>query len=279
VEALTPHPAQKFVDFVAPPVAEVVLSAQFAAPIVDISVLAGFTTAVRRSAPTISHQPVLPRIEETFDRPTMTPPFQFIAQQPGLPRTWFSGIPNYLIQLQGDRITLNWRRSTIEEKYPGYVRVRQRFDRHLKQLAAAVARTGRELPPIDMCEVAYVNPVGVPGEHPEFRHPDLGEVINRIEAAPEGAFLPQPEDAQYQARWRIDHPRGSERPVGRLYLAAVPHLAPNPLYMITLTAHVRPVPEETGFDALNKAHEYVVLGFEDLTTEKMQKHWRKKKVV
>lgn len=253
---------------------------QFGAPVVDIDVLARFTAAVRRRAPEITHQPVAPRMEETFDRVLFPPPIQIIAQQPGLPRTWFSGPDGYLIQLQGDRITVNWRRRSLMQKYPGYVRIRRRFDGHLKQLTAAVEMTGRELPPADLCEVAYVNPVEVPGEHPELRHPDLAAVINRIRAAPEGAYLDQPEDAQYQARWRINVPRGSDRTAGRLYLAAVPNIAAagNVLYMITLTAHVRPVPEEPGFDALNTGHEYVVLGFKDITTPEMQKHWRMREV-
>ena len=82
----------KLVDFDAPPVSEVVLERPSpVAPVVDISVLALFTTAVREQAPEITHQPVLPRMEEMFDRPMLMPPFQIIEQVAGLPRTWFSG--------------------------------------------------------------------------------------------------------------------------------------------------------------------------------------------
>jgi uncharacterized protein (TIGR04255 family) len=279
VEPPTLSSSRKLVDFDAPPVSEVVLSVQFVAPVVDISVLALFTTAVREQAPEITHQPVLPRMEETFDRPMLMPPFQIVEQIAGLPRTWFSGPDGYLIQLQRDRLTLNWRRQGADQDYPGYIEIRRRFDGHVDQLCSAVAATaGREqLPPIDMCEVAYINPVEVPGPPREFMHPDLAAVINRIRTAPRRAYLGEPEDAQYQARWRIMHSRGSvQTPIGRLYLAATPHVAGDarsPLYLINLTAHVRPQ-EEPGFDALNLAHEYVVLGFKDLTTAKMQAYWR-----
>ena len=259
---------------------EVVLSAQFAAPIVDIAALAAFTIAVGKRAPTITHQPVLPRMEETFDAPVFAPAFQIVEQMASLPRTWFIGTDNYLIQLQPDRLTLNWRREAPDTSYPGYAAIRDRFDGHLADLRAAIEGTGRELPPIDICEVAYVNPVEVPGEPEPFRHPDLARLINRLCPAPDESFLGQAEDAQYQARWRIPHPDGSGQPVGRLYLAASPHLvggAQQPLYLVNLTAHVLP-PKDSTVDALNIAHEYVVLGFKDLTTQEMHEYWRLKEI-
>jgi len=39
---------------------------------------------------------------------------------------------------------------------------------------------------------------------------------------------------------------------------------------------VLPIQEEPTMDALNIAHEYVVVGFKDLTTPEMHKYWRLK---
>jgi len=272
-------PAEKLVDFDAPPVSEVALSVQFATPTVDIAALAAFTMAVREQAPSISHQPVLPRMEESFDGPMFAPTFQIIEQMASLPRTWFIGQDGYLVQLQPDRLTVNWRRERPDAAYPGYAEIRARLDRHLDDLRAAVQSTGGHMAPIDLCEVAYVNPIEIPGEHEQYRHPDLARLINRLQAAPDDGFLGMPEDAQYQARWRILHPDGSGRSVGRLYLAASPHWthdASTPGYLVNLTAHVLPIQEEPTMDALNIAHEYVVVGFEDLTTPEMHKYWRLK---
>jgi uncharacterized protein (TIGR04255 family) len=270
--------AGKLVDFEAPPVSEVVLSVQFATPAVDIAALAAFTTAVREAAPAISHQQVLPRMEETFDKPFFAPAFQIIEQMASLPGTWFAGPDGYLIQLQPDRLTLNWRREPNGAPYPGYAAIRSRFDSHLAALRDAVQGTGHQIPAIDICEVTYVNPIEIPGPHQAFRHPDLGRLINRLCAAPPDGFLGDPEDAQYQARWRIQHPHVPDQAIGRLYLAASPHVAGDmqtPLYLVNLTAHVLPDKEST-FDALNVAREYVVLGFKDLTTRDMHDHWQLK---
>lgn len=276
-----PASSGKLVDFVAPPVSEVVLSVQFPNPVVDIAVLAAFTSDVRDTAPVISHLPILPRMEETFDAPVFAPSFQIIEQAGGLPRTWFAGQDGYLIQLQGDRLTLNWRRTVDGQPYPGYEVIRERFDSHLAQLQHAVRSTGQDLPQIDMCEVAYVNPVEVAGPH-ETTLPDLASLVNRLRPAPPTGYLGQPEDAQYQARWRIMHPAGSGgRPIGRLYLQASPHIAPDmrtPLYLLNLAAHVGPVREDPDVDSLNVAHEYVVLGFEDLTTPEWHHRWQKREV-
>ncbi len=259
---------------------EVALSVQFEEPVVDIAALAAFTTAVAEIAPALTHQPVLPRIEETFDAPFFVPAFQIIDQTASLPRTWFAGHDGYLVQLQPDRLTLNWRRERPDAVYPGYAAIRERFDTHLRDLQRAVLGTGRDLPAVEICDVTYVNPVEVPGGGEEvFAHPDLAMLINRLRPAPVDGFLGPPEDAQYQARWRIPHPNDARRAIGRLYLAAGPLLAADaqtPLYLVNLTAHVLPVQEDSGIDALNIAHEYVVLGFKDLTTTKMHDHWRLK---
>lgn len=265
----------KLVDFDFPPVSETAISIQFASPMVDIAVLAAFTIAVRETAPHVSHQPVLPRMEETFNAPAPVPMFQFVDQAAGLPRTWFAGDDGYLVQLQPDRMTLNWRRSG--DDYPGYASVRKRFDKHLEQLQVAVLGAHRVMPPIDLCEVAYVNPIEVPDDQQDaFAHPDLASLINRVQQSPAVGFLGQPEDALYQARWRIKHPLDPGRPVGRLHVSASPTVADgHSLYMVNVLARVKPGQEEE-YDAVNMAHEYVVLGFTDLTTKHMHEFWKRK---
>lgn len=273
-----PPTTDKLVDFKFPPVSETLISLQFANPVVDIAVLAAFATAVVKVAPQVEHQVVLPRMQETFNAPTPTPMFELVEQGASLPRTWFGGNDGFLIQLQPDRLTVNWRRDVGGGEYPGYQKVRTRFDQHFGDLQRAAAGVGRELPPVDLCEVSYINPVLVPGDHQPFTHPDLAHLINRVKKAPDGGFLGQPEDAAYQARWRIAHPDDGERPIGRLHVSVLPNVNfvdQTPIYLVNMTARVLHE-QDAGYDAANIAHEHVVLGFEDLTTPEMHVLWNQK---
>ena len=48
-----------------------------------------------------------------------------------------------------------------------------------------------------------------------------------------------------------------------------------PIYLVNLTARVMPNGDtvDRAMKALDLGHEWVVLGFEDLTTAEMHKHW------
>lgn len=271
---------RKLVTFRRPPVAEVALTVQFSEPVVDWLVLAEFTVRTRSELPQTSQQPALPRIDETFDVVPGLPPFQITFEpQPPLPRTWFiSGDGALLVQVQADRMSLNWRRTSHDAAYPRYDDLRSRFDAHLDTLFACIAGAGRDAPSIDVCEVAYVNPVEVPGRHRGPGHPDLAKVVNRLRPPRRDAFLPPAEDAQYQARFRIPSSSGGDAPCGRLTVSAAPTLeqaSSQPIYMVQLLARVLPDSGDVAAagEALDRGHEWVVLGFKDVTTPAMHEIW------
>jgi hypothetical protein len=91
----------------------------------------------------------------------------------------------------------------------------------------------------------------------------------------QGEFLSEPEDARLQARWRIPGDAGD--PVGRLYAVAEPVFLHDqtPIYQLALTArllapHAEPATTIPFFDL---AHNWIVRGFKDLTTNTMQSVW------
>lgn len=273
---------RKLVDFDAPPVIEVALCLQFETPVVDIGALAAFTTAVADSLPRQTSQPVLPRQDEQFGVAPSVPAFEvaFGIAAAGLPRTWFQGEGPWITQLQPDRLIVNWRidRPDRSLPYPGYETVRERLTDHLALLQEAVGRSGRALPAVDLVEVTYVNRIEVPDTPASYdSHPDLGVILNRVAAIEGQSFLGVPEDAQYQARWRIPSSSGEPRPAGRLYLIATPTLDTDrqlPIYLLNLTARVKPTADQgSPIAALNLAHDWVVLGFKDLTTNGMHSAW------
>jgi hypothetical protein len=137
---------------------------------------------------------------------------------------------------------------------------------------------------VNVCEVTYVNPIEDPGPGASDgvgqTHPDLAEIINRFRPRPPDAFLPEAEDAQLQARWRIpaEEIGCSGDPAGRLHLSVAPGLKPpdnTPIYMANLTARVMPEAgtADSVMKALDVGHKWVVLGFTDLTTDRMHQHW------
>jgi uncharacterized protein (TIGR04255 family) len=268
------------VSFERPPVVEVILSMQFAPDTVDMEAYGRFARDVRADLPIRQRQPVLPAIEETFDRRPVQRSIEITLEGPtSLPRTTFEGEDGVqLVQLQHDRLTLNWRRRQHDMAYPRYSTLRERFSELLTRLSDALDEVGQPHA-INLCEVTYVNPIEDPG-HVERTHPDLAGIINRLRPRPREAFLPEAEDAQLQARWRIpaEEIGGTGPPAGRLHLSVVPGLKPpdnSPIYMANLTARVMPNggDADSAMNALDIGHKWVVLGFKDLTTARMHRDW------
>ena len=276
------------VSFAQPPVAEVALTVQFDAETVDIEAFGLFAHELREQFPVRQRQPVLPAISETFDELAGMPSFNIQFTDPAsLPRLWLiSKDGTELVQLQHDRLSYNWRRLDENTRYPRYAHLRKRLSRLLEVLSECVdtasrAGDGGRKPTVNLCEVVYVNPVEfAAGDSPSKEHPDLSRIIARLRPPPKGAFLPNTEDTQLQARWRIPSSALGRTggPVGRLHLAVVPALKPplqTPIYMMNLTARVFPASptQRNVMKALDAGHEYAVLAFTEVTTKEAQQYW------
>jgi uncharacterized protein (TIGR04255 family) len=272
------------VSFENPPVNEVALAAYFPSETVDVQALASFSREVRSELPDQQSQPVLPPVVETFDTPPQMPSIQIqVGGATTFPRMWFTSPGDaQLVQIQHDRLTLNWRDLEQGLEYPRYDTLRMRFLHLLERLVAALTESGRPTH-ITLCEVTYVNPIediAHPGPGGTAGHPDLSHIVNRVRDAPRAAFLQTPEDMQLQARWRIPGGDGAGQegaPVGRLYASAIPAVKAQvtPLYILTLVARVFPVGGDVpaAMGALDLGHRWVVRGFKDLTTAEMHAAW------
>lgn len=284
LESEVPHQANRsseyeLVSFSNPPVAEVALSAQFAADTVDIEALGSFAHHVRGALPRRRRQPMAPPLVETFDRVPQVPSIEIHLETPiSLPRTWFlSESEVQLVQLQHDRLTLNWREVEQGAPYPRYGQLRERFE-ELFGVLGDILRDVEQSADVNLVEVTYVNPIDLAPPVGDG-HPDLAKIVNRVRPRPRNAFLPEAEDAQLQARWRIPGDAlGRAGPAGRLYVSATPGLRPpknTPIYMVNVTGRVIPTGGDldSTMEALDLAHRWVVLGFRDLTTTDMHRQW------
>jgi uncharacterized protein (TIGR04255 family) len=292
--------SHELVSYEHPPVAEVVLAAQFPPDTIDLEAYGRFAGEVSAELPRRSRQPVVPRNEEKFDERQAGVSFEIRLEGPtDLPRVVFeSDDRQEVVQLQPHRLTLNWRAIVPGADYPRYPALRTRFRELMKLLFAALDDVGQDHP-VELSEVTYVNPIEFPGDDAADgvgrTHPDLANIINRFQKRPASAFLPEAEDAHLQVRWRI--PDAAGMPAGRLYLSVEPGMRPSrlksaalatpdvpppgltPIYLVNLTARVMPNggTVDRAMKALDVGHEWVVRGFDDLTTDEMHRHWGRKK--
>jgi uncharacterized protein (TIGR04255 family) len=272
---------ERYVTYRKAPVSEVVLGVQFSQPVVDLDVLASFAAAVRGAYPGRAYHEPLPPIVERFDVASGVN-LQFMFNPGGrLPRVWFTSEDDRrIVQLQADRLIFNWRRLALGEDYPRYDRLREALDDHLRTLRAVVADVRPTLAPlvVNHAEVTYINEVDIPGSRPGGEHFGLDRILRDL-TTHDGSFLPRPEDATWQARYRIPSPTQDE-PAGRLYVSAQPGYRTAdqmPIYTLKLTANLvsEMLDDAAVGRALETGHEWAVRGFDDLVSEEMQDLWQK----
>jgi len=211
-----------------------------------------------------------------------TLPIQFLGSFPGT-RVWFlSESGSHLVQVQGDRLVVNWRKTPDSQEYPRYHTLSPQFAREAEELLAFLSEENLVQPEISQAEVGYINPIPV-ASLGEQR--DLSRLVAPWSGHFSDAFLSHPEDTRLGLRFRIPHPTTGE-PIGRLYVE-VNSAVHRPLgvggeeevYLVQLFARGRPIGAglEGALAFLDVGHDWVVRGFTSLTTEPMQREWGKQR--
>ena len=257
-----------------PPVSEVALAAYFSAPLpLRSAELGRLWHAWRAQYPrTADHPPLPPVPRETFDaRRSLTPTVQFLPRPWGT-RSWFlSETGERLIQLQPDRLVLNWRRLQPGSPYPGYDVLRSVFAEAVQHVQEVVRGLGYEAVTFEQAEVSYTNPVP--------SAPNLAGLVAPWSGTYSDAFLAEPEDVEIAAHYRIT-PTDGPTPVGRLHVQVararqISENTPEEVQLLQLFA--RGVPARGDLEAalqfLDVAHRWVVNGFRSFTTPAMHRAW------
>lgn len=271
---------ETIVEFERPPVIEVVFGTQFGAAVVDLEVLAEFARSVRGEFPGREQIEPLPRAFESFDRPSAGTHIEFRFGGPPLPRTRFiSTDERTLLQLQADRFLFNWRRVSADDEYPRYETLRPRFDALRQRLTEVLDGLGRPMPQVDHVEVSYINELTIPGRPSTRKHASLAALVSTVNDLPRSAFLPDPEDVAYSARFRIPRADGTG-PTGRFIARTEPAYRSadgQPIHLLTLTANlVGSFANDTEvIDALDLGRRWVVNGFLEMTTPELHASWRR----
>jgi uncharacterized protein (TIGR04255 family) len=269
-------------EFEQPPVVEVAISLQFKpldalrAPHIGL-----LWEAFRREGYSRieDHGELEPAYEEfeTKPAPRVGVRIQTFDDAPPLPRVWFlNEAQNELIQVQRDRLIVNWRKGAQSTLYPRYVNIIKRFRSSLEVLTrfAVLEKLGSIVP--TQCEVTYVNhmPSGIGWS----RHGELDQVVTTWQNRYSDDYLAAPEDVAFTIRYRMDDEKGS--PLGRLHVAFQSAYRSSdglPIFVMNMTARGRPEPADLDgvFRLFDREHEWIVRGFASITTTRMHDLWRR----
>jgi uncharacterized protein (TIGR04255 family) len=261
-----------------PPVVEVVISLQFK-PLEHLRAahFGVFWQSLKSEgfSKVEDHGELAPAIE-TYETPSATPigiVLRSFDDAPPLPRVWFlDEEQNQLVQLQRDRLVVNWRKPDKLATYPHYSQIIKRFKFALTALHNFVESEQLGVIAPVQCEITYINHVQASA--------DAFRTVTVWTNEYSDDYLSDPEDVAFSIRYRMNDEAG--KTLGRLHVAFQPAFQRSdrqPLVLLQLTARGKPEPEDSEgiFQLFDHQHEWIVRGFTSLTTEKMHKEWRRSK--
>lgn len=209
---------------------------------------------------------------------TKGPERETLNIDPGFPvgRCWYLAEDAHrLVQVQQDRLILNWRRLDTDTEYPSYTTLREDFRRELDVLLAFIAEHNLGAFEPAQCELVYVNHL-LAGRGWAARS-ELANVLAPWSGRTSAPYLPDLEDVRLSWQYRFEE---AERPLGRLHVnlqSAVRTTDRLPLFALTLTGRGAPV--GTGVEGVlgftDRAHAWIVHGFTAITTERMHTLWER----
>ena len=262
--------------FERPPVAEVTLSVQFDP--LDALHAAHIGRIWDRWADSYprheEHDELGPMPDEVTAVPLEAGVVFKITDSTPLPRTWFlDGVGEHIVQVQRDRLVLNWRRQD-NGGYPHYTELLPQFRTVFETFEGFASEhdLGRVMP--NQCQVTYLNPIPLDGE--------LGcpDGLPGLLEGWSGATSEPPSLGGGEASVRIRYPLIAEDEVllGRLFVNAGTAIASDtnePVLLMEMTARGRPIGDglEGVVRFLDIGHDAIVTMFAALTTKTMQTRW------
>lgn len=253
-----------------PPVVEVALAVQLAFGIGYRSLdLAEIADRWSDTLPMASERPALPPM--TLELESHSVAFQ-LSDDALAPRLW---LQNYegsrLLQLQQDRLVVNWRRLPDGPPYPRYAAIREFLVDAWERLTGVMGDLERNVPDPSVCEVLYVN------RFEDDRHQtgggDMSAIVSPWTGSMSDDFLPSPSATGIFAHFDL--------PEGRGWLAIEGQSGGSDQGTrgagLNLVSRGRPSsPDLDGvLDFMDLAHEWIVRGFTSFTTAGAHQRWER----
>ncbi len=246
-----------------PPVLEVVAGVQFERVILQTGHFGRFWDIVREEFPTSHDAPPLPDTGEGF---TLE-----ILPLPPLRRMMLISADNhYVIQLQDSRFHLNWRKTKNSDEYPRYPNIFAKFEGFWNELVTFATSIGLGSVKPKMYELTYVNHIDATARDFATNVARSVKMYKWEGVRPE--FLPQP--TSLSAMWQFTLPEGK----GNLN-ANLSHARRDQDDIVVLNMGCVGS-ASAAYDLRNwfeTAHEWIVRGFTDLTTEEAHTKWGRRR--
>ena len=270
-------PDKAFPDYDSPPVNEVVCGIQFhPLKAMTLPYVGLLWQKFRSRYPNCREvAPLVPAIERFDEQPVENlNPF---GDTFPTPRIWFeTGDGNGLIKVQRDRFLHNWKKERPEDEYPHFKHVITRFQDCLTTFEQFLQENKLEEISPTQYELTYTNHIDVGlgwldlseigGVFPDFNW--------RVSAQ---RFLPVPEAINWQTIFALPERAGRLRVSIRRGKRLSDGL---PTLLLELTARgITTDPSRLAmWSWFDMAHEWIVCGFTDLTSDMMHKNiWRRKR--
>ena len=254
-------------SFTNPPVSEVALAVQFEPePRLTSLDLVPLRAVFADAYPIAQEMPPLPRME-----PHGAPILQFTTGM-DTPRYWFASHDQVkLVQVQRDRLAVNWRRQSADP-YPRYSSIKPRLVDAWEKFTGHLDSLGHPAPRPDVAEVTYVNPIEVAGSGVWERHDEIAKVFTHWYTPPPTVPGLELTTAGFNLQYRMPDVDGSLSvtvdPVTNSSNGAL-------AFLLTLVALAEV--KDRGFDGalavLDRGREAIVTTFAAMTTAEMHKVW------
>lgn len=251
-----------------PPVAEVALAIQFESAIGYRSVdLAPIVECWKDTLPKVSERPPLAPMAIETDRPAVA---LRLSDETETPRLWLQNEEgSQLLQLQQDRLVVNWRKLPRDAPYPSYATIRALLVEAWGRLLSLTDRLDLASPTPSICEVLYINrpQTGVGGGSSDT----MSTIVAPWSGSMGDEFLPAPSGAGFYARFELPDERGWLTVEGQSGQSA----DGRQITGLNLISRGRALsPDLDGaLEFMDLAHEWIVRGFTCITTAEAHEHW------
>ena len=186
-----------------------------------------------------------------------------------IPRVWLiSSDDTWLVQIQQDRLYVNWRQAGATSSYVRFPAIKAEFDRVWAILNDVVlTTTGAALQP-QRLELSYTNII--PSGDAWKTVPDLRNVLKDFQWKDGARSLPAP--SRYSSQLEFQLPQHETSMVVR---SDIGKRTSDGLGILRVELRVTGSAQGTSLDEwVEAAHQHIVHGFKDLTTTEMhEKHW------
>ena len=268
--SLVPSPDQPLPEYGRPPVVEVALAVQMDDVIgfrsLDMGALAA---AWADDFPVVEERVPLPMMTPGWDDPEMSLEVGGEAQTP---RLWLQNeVGNRVVQLQQDRLAVNWQKGESDDLYPRYASIREALVEAWDRLDRVADDLSLTLPRPEVCEVLYVNHLGA--DQGWRSAEDTATLIAARSGAMSDGFLPANPHEGLLLHYHLPDGRGWLNIDGWTTDA---HSDERIMVLTLVSRGSASSPTLDGaLDFMDLAHEWIVRGFTSVTTVEAHRRWRR----